>query len=74
MDIRTARFEGLSNEIDYYAYIVDVKKRKLSDQQRDALLSAADKCKAFGDTGWALYDTAMEIIRTSESYEDAREE
>lgn len=74
MDIRTSQFTALTDEVDYYAYIVDVKKRKLSDIQRKALYEAANKLKAFGDTGWALCDTAMDIIRISDAYEDRREE
>ena len=74
MDIRTSQFTALTDEVDYYAYLVDVKKRKLSDIQREALHEAATKLKAFGDAGWDYYDLAMDIIKTSESYEDAQEE
>lgn len=62
--IKESRFEGLTDTIDHYQWMVH-DGHKLSDQQREQLQEAVDAISCFGEKAQKWADLGKEILKTT---------
>ena len=60
-DIRSSRFDSLSDTIDYYIGLYD-ERGDLSVEQADDLYDTAKVISSFGEAGEMYYNEAMEVL------------
>ena len=59
---RNLRFDGLSDTIEYYEYLVKDCGHTLSEEQREDLRGVASMIVCFGEAGESYYTLAMELL------------
>lgn len=60
-DVRSSRFDSLSDTIDYYIGLYD-ERGKLSVEQADDLYDTAKVISSFGEAGEMYYNEVMDIL------------
>ena len=60
-DVRSSRFDSLSDTIDYYIGLYD-ERGKLSGEQADDLYDTAKVISSFGEAGEMYYNEAMDVL------------